>query len=1148
MKGGRRKFAVFLRTSFPLLALALGVCRTAAACDTCSCGADRCTPHSHGDHSHADVGDDVEVSDIHSHAAGHGMRFTPVSLGSSTSQPTTAAGTSPPLRFGVVGDTQGLQFVSQLTADMNTQSLDLAIYPGDLVGTGGSASWDAWIARTNTANFDLYMVPGNHDLPVGGDALWQSKFHWLPDSQTVGGKTGIDKMDYFFDVGNTRFISVTTDSQAHGAGGQPAALDWFSEVLNDPSTHAKDHVFVYSHHPITFDQYDGTGGTYGDYWGAMVDSGAPVHGIFEGHWHQYQPGRPDPYNQQLWEVIVGTGNSGYSGFPWQNKIGFTVVEVNGSEATAEFYGDSDGDGRYDNVLDTFQIASATPRPTGLVAAYDFLDAGANLSSAPHASPVGLQIDGGYRNGAQAVGGVLQLDGVNDFADASAINDYELAILTDLTIAVRASFDSLDPGSDANTLVSYTSNVAGYTNIDEIINQPYNLRLRDDLRLEFMWEYANRQAMTFVSTLPVAALPGEWHDYAVTRDANAGEVRFFVNDVQLGNVLTFDPLAELPTGGQQGYLRLGANWITSESGFFDGSLAHVAIWNEVAASFDLPVAGDLNRDGDIDIHDFLDYLSGLAVDMSGLTPEERYEMGDLNSDGVNDFADFSIFKNAYEQVHGSGSFAAFLTRVPEPSTAALAVLGLLLPAAACRRARAEDVGCGAKKPNAIRCLHESNRLRTAGFCVGMFGVLLATAPSIGADLNTNLLINAGFESLGNQTEPQYGLSNILVWDGPGFAQGHSASGWANGAPLAGGGNYYYAGGGYTISQDVDLSSGDAAAAIGAGRGIFDLGAWFSGFSTQADFATLSVAFLDSGGAPLGSAISISTPDTSTWTQDSTSGDIPFQTASARVTISSQGGGWPDGYVDNALFQVVEGDAPLGLRVDQSTGDVVVQNPNDAGSIELDFYEIRSPSGSLLASWNSLEDQGLDAIGSGDGQHWAEGAGVGPQILTEVFLLGTSEVVAGAELLLDGTLNRLSSEQDLQFNYGLAADGQLRQGVVTYVGDPTPYDLGDFDADGDVDADDWNTLRTNQHVDLGGLSSLEAYMRGDMDGDIANNHVDFVLFKTAFDSINGPGSFVAMLAAVPEPGGLALALIACLGAISARRRSALQDGNVKCCYLL
>ncbi|MEO2048230.1 MAG: metallophosphoesterase [Pirellulales bacterium] len=120
------------------------------------------------------------------------------------------------MRFTVLGDTQGLSKLDQLVVDMNAYNSEFFILPGDLVNTGGSGSWDSWIAKANNFNSEQYMVPGNHDLPVGGNALWQSKFSWLPDSQVVDGKQGIDQMDYFFDLGDTRFISVTTDSQANG--------------------------------------------------------------------------------------------------------------------------------------------------------------------------------------------------------------------------------------------------------------------------------------------------------------------------------------------------------------------------------------------------------------------------------------------------------------------------------------------------------------------------------------------------------------------------------------------------------------------------------------------------------------------------------------------------------------------------------------------------------------------------------------------------------------------------------------------------------------------------------------------------------------------------------------------------------------------
>jgi hypothetical protein len=88
-------------------------------------------------------------------------------------------------------------------------------------------------------------------------------------------------------------------------------------------------------------------------------------------------------------------------------------------------------------------------------------------------------------------------------------------------------------------------------------------------------------------------------------------------------------------------------------------------------------------------------------------------------------------------------------------------------------------------------------------------------------------------------------------------------------------------------------------------------------------------------------------------------------------------------------------------------------------------------------------------------------------------------------------------------------------------------GDLNGDCALDVADWMLLRNNQHSDMAGLTLAEAFARGDLNGDFLNNHADFVLFKTAFESTNGAGSFVAMLA-VPEPAAIVFMLssIACL----------------------
>ena len=606
------------------------------------------------------------------------------------STPAPGAGTTAPFRFGVVGDTQGLQFVEKLITDMNAHNPELVVFPGDLVSTGSSSSWNQWNNLTDHfvggANMRL-MVPGNHDLPVGGDAQWQQTFNWLPDSQTVGGAKGIDQMDYYFDHGNTRFISVTTDSRANGAGGQPDALGWLDNVLNDPSTQSKDHVFVYSHHPVTFNNYDGTGGTAGQWWQTMGESGV-VDGVFVGHWHQYQPSQPHPHHD-TWELIAGTGNAGFSGHPWQNKIGYTIVEVDGPRAVASFYSDSDGDGDYDDLFDTFVMADSLPPPTGVVGYYGFHDGSQNVDAAP--APLGKNNTGAYVDNAVTVPGpingpALSLDGDGDHAHGGAIGDYNLAILRDLTISIQANFDELDSGSSANTLVSYSADVAGFTDREEAVNQPYNLRIRDDLHLEMFWEHNNNDKVIFVSTAPANVSAGNWHEYRVIRNATTGEVEFYVDDQQLGATLTFDPATELPTGGGQGYLRIGINYDRDDAaklvGSFDGLVDELVIWNEATTSAfvppDLPcgLLGDLTGDCQVDSDDWQQFRSGQHIDMSGLTASQAEALGDLNGDFQNNHADFALFKQAYETANGQGAFALLFQTVPEPASFTI-VLAMLL---------------------------------------------------------------------------------------------------------------------------------------------------------------------------------------------------------------------------------------------------------------------------------------------------------------------------------------------------------------------------------------------------------------------------------------------------------------------------------------
>jgi hypothetical protein len=104
-------------------------------------------------------------------------------------------------------------------------------------------------------------------------------------------------------------------------------------------------------------------------------------------------------------------------------------------------------------------------------------------------------------------------------------------------------------------------------------------------------------------------------------------------------------------------------------------------------------------------------------------------------------------------------------------------------------------------------------------------------------------------------------------------------------------------------------------------------------------------------------------------------------------------------------------------------------------------------------------------------------------------------------------------------------------VTVTGAPIVF--GDFNSDGNINSLDWVIFRTNQETDMSGLSLHDAYFRGDLTRDLANDHEDFVAFKFLYDAANGAGSFVALLAAVPEPSTAVLLISA--GVLPIMRRA-------------
>jgi cysteine-rich repeat protein len=527
--------------------------------------------------------------------------------------PNAGAQESTAFRFVVVGDTQtdgdensvNWDVLTQLVQDMNAHDPELGLFVGDLVGGSSSlattrSQWADFLAATDAFVGTRLPIPGNHDVYGGAGtfAAFSETFPWLPRDDSPAGEEGVS---YFIDHQNVRFIGITSDQESGPTYRVSAqGLGWLDEKLSEAAQLGIEHTIIFTHHPVSFSSENFHGGTSGELWQTLLAH--DVTGLFSGHWHRYQPSRLGG-GGKTWETIIGTGG-GYTGFlpirPYQQMWGFGVGEVDGDQLVMSFYADSDDDGSYDDLVDSYVLAwpttenGASLEPHGLIARYSFENAAAQ-DDAPE--PLGRGIHAALGGGATLLAGgregdALWLSGSEDYAEAGAIGDYVLSLNGDLTLSLWTQLDSLGWGTWANTLIAYGTN--DYYTEDEETNYSYWLSLTNEIDgtyLHFYWEHSNGYNVSVYSSVPVDFSLGTWHHIVATRDAEAMEVRFYLDGVQVGAPM---PFANLPTGGGRGMLYLGSDTVDYLGFGYEiyGALDEICIYDEalgtdsIAALYDL----------------------------------------------------------------------------------------------------------------------------------------------------------------------------------------------------------------------------------------------------------------------------------------------------------------------------------------------------------------------------------------------------------------------------------------------------------------------------------------------------------------------------------------------------------------------------------